>query len=267
MLKLENGTNSFYQWDLDQRFIVTEIEGPATIHFWQEGLEHALEVDPYDEGGQTMAEVPNILLQKASPVTAYIYRKDIGAYTSYKRVFQVFEREKPAGYVYTETEARTWDALDERIKTLEENGTGGADITVDDHLDNNSTNPVQNKVLYSTLRDLGLGLESVNRTANAAQQAASQAQTTANAAGSLAASVRDKFEHIVEPRIATLETQVGDIDTTARNALTKAETAEQKAEQVETAIGEINATIGDIDTALDDLHTYAQSLMNGGDAE
>ena len=122
MLKLENGTNSFYQWDLDQRFIVTEINGPAAIHFWQQGLEKVLEVEPYTEGDKIMADVPNILLQNASPITAYIYRQDIGAYTSYKRVFQVFERERPAGYVYTETEARTWDALDGRVKKLEEVG-------------------------------------------------------------------------------------------------------------------------------------------------
>lgn len=120
MLKLENGTNSFYQWDLDQRLIVTEINGPASVHFWQQGQDAVLEVDPYEEDGKTMADVPNILLQKASPITMYIYRKDIGAYTSYKRVFQVFERERPAGYVYTETETRSWEYLGNRIKVLED---------------------------------------------------------------------------------------------------------------------------------------------------
>lgn len=150
MLKLENGTNSFYQWDLDQRLIVTEINGPASIHFWQDGQGTVLEVDPYDENGKTMADVPNILLQKASPITAYIYRQDIGAYTSYKRVFQVFERESPAGYVYTETEARTWDALDERIKKLE--ACGG--YAVDAELSSTSTNPVQNKVVAKAIADM-----------------------------------------------------------------------------------------------------------------
>lgn len=210
MLKLENGTFSFYQWDLDQRFIVTEINGPASIHFWQDGLTDALAVDPYEEDGQTMADVPNILLQKASPITAYIYREDIGAYTSYKRIFQVYEREKPAGYVYTETEARTWEALDKRIKELEENGAGG--ITIDAELSTTSTNPVQNKVVAGEIDGIKKdiyskenGLQFAVSLARDATDAAATAQQTANTAGAKAHTVQNTLDYDVKPRLETLE--------------------------------------------------------------
>lgn len=121
MMRRENEKKAFYQWDLDQHIILPETEGSIEAHFWQEGLTDAMVVEPKTEDGQIIAAVPNILLQKASPIKAYIYRKDTGKYTAQKRIFQVLEREKPADYVYTETEVKSWDKLSERMnKTLDE---------------------------------------------------------------------------------------------------------------------------------------------------
>ena len=41
-------------------------------------------------------------------------------------MLDVEAREKPSDYVYTETEIKNYDALEKRIKALEENGFRGA---------------------------------------------------------------------------------------------------------------------------------------------
>ena len=125
MIKIENGTPSFYQWDLNQSVILPETEGAVKVHYWQEGLPEALVVEPKVKDGIITAAVPNILFQKALQIEVYIYREDLGQYTERKQIFQVLKRSKPADYVYTETEVLTYKALDARITELEKGGTGG----------------------------------------------------------------------------------------------------------------------------------------------
>ena len=114
MITRQNGRKTFYQWDLDQKLVLTEIEGELDVHFWQEGQSEALVVTPTTEGGLVLVAVPNILLQNALPLKIYIWRKDIGAWTTHQQIFQVLEREKPADYVYTETEVKRWEDVDAR---------------------------------------------------------------------------------------------------------------------------------------------------------
>lgn len=114
MITRQNGRKTFYQWDLDQKLVLTEIEGELDVHFWQEGQSEALVVTPTTEGGLVLVAVPNILLQNALPLKIYIWRKDIGAFTTHQQIFQVLEREKPADYVYTETEVKRWEDVDAR---------------------------------------------------------------------------------------------------------------------------------------------------------
>jgi hypothetical protein len=45
----------------------------------------------------------------------------------------VGRRSKPADYVYTETEVKDYDALEERIAALEENGTGGTAVDLSNY--------------------------------------------------------------------------------------------------------------------------------------
>ena len=116
MITRQNGRKTFYQWDLNQKLILTDIEGALDVHFWQEGQSEALVVEPTTEEGLSLVDVPNILLQNALPLKIYIWRKDIGAWTAHQQIFQVLEREKPADYVYTETETKRWEDVDARSK-------------------------------------------------------------------------------------------------------------------------------------------------------
>lgn len=117
MFKIEDGREHFYQWDIDRRII---IDNPAIgeVHFSNIFSSEALVVNTYQENGITLANVPNILLQKDWPID--VYTCNAGC-TNYKAKFEVESRNKPADYVYTETEVLDFEALEERMEKVEEN--------------------------------------------------------------------------------------------------------------------------------------------------
>lgn len=121
MLIIEGGRSCLYQWDVNQRLEVMHDE-IAEVHFVNAVTSPALVCEVYEEGGRRFANIPNILLQQFWPVMAY------GCCDSRVRdvlTCKVIRRERPADYAYTETEVKTFDRLEKRIKELEENGTGG----------------------------------------------------------------------------------------------------------------------------------------------
>ena len=127
-LKINGPKPYFWQWDLDRQIIVNE-DTCGEVHFCNGTTDCALVCVVYQQDDQRGVDVPNILLQTAKPLTAYLYRKGSdGSLTRHRQTFQVMARNKPDGYVYTETEAKSWDALEERIRVLEENGTGGGTV-------------------------------------------------------------------------------------------------------------------------------------------
>ena len=141
--KIYDGRASFWQWDLEQKIVVPD--GIADeVHFSNEKHDQAPVCDVYELDGVRLVNVPNIMLQDALPLTVYAYAKDDkGERTTYADVFTVTPRAKPEDYVYTETEVKTWDALDERITKLE--NSGGVDHeavknAVEDYL---AANPIQ----------------------------------------------------------------------------------------------------------------------------
>jgi hypothetical protein len=76
---------------------------------------------------------------------------------------------------------------EDKSVSIIEMGGGGGDITVDDALDENSTNPVQNKVVYEAVVGIGQTAseaynysESASMAATAAQTLSAEAKTTAN---------------------------------------------------------------------------------------
>lgn len=121
MFKIYNGRQYFWQWDLNQKLVVS---APCIAHFDNGTTDEPLSVEPrINEQGVYVVDVPNILLQSAKPITVYAHVYDGDElYTRVSAEFLVKERPRPAEYVYTETEELTWNALDERIKALEEGG-------------------------------------------------------------------------------------------------------------------------------------------------
>ena len=117
MLRIENGRTKFYQWDTDQRLIV-EHDNVLDVHFSNAVTSPALVCEVYEENGERYVNVPNILLQQPWAIQAYGCC-EINVRT--EAAFEVVRRERPADYVYTETEIKKYSDLDERIKALEEN--------------------------------------------------------------------------------------------------------------------------------------------------
>lgn len=139
LLKINGPKSFFWQWDLNRQLIVGE-DTCGEVHFCNGTTERALVCEIYQQDGQRLVNVPNVLLQAAKELTAYLYLKDgKGGLTRHQQTFQVVARSKPDDYVYTETEVKTWSDLEARVKALEERpgGSGGGGITVTDDGDGN----------------------------------------------------------------------------------------------------------------------------------
>ena len=119
-IKIANGRDYFYQWDLNQLVTVSGCAHKCRVHFVQDGEPLTVDTTTHEDGTVT-APVPNIMLQQPKPVTCYVYVYDDPAdaerYTIKARRFQVHERPKPVDYVYKETEVKTWEALMKAVNT------------------------------------------------------------------------------------------------------------------------------------------------------
>lgn len=124
-IEIQDGRGAFYQWDTGRKLAVDD--GAEQVHF--QNREHGTTVDVDVVDG--VAAVPDILLQAARPlrVFAYIAEAD-GCYTKLERVFDVTERNKPTGYVYTPTDARNFLQLQKQIGELEDLKTTAKDNLV-----------------------------------------------------------------------------------------------------------------------------------------
>lgn len=115
MFKIEDGREQLFQWDTDRRLIVRDA-AITEVHFCNRTDECSLVCETYVENGQTLVNVPNILLQTDWRINVYAYDKN---YTKHYAVFNVVKRTKPADYVYTETEVLNYNTLLEMINNIE----------------------------------------------------------------------------------------------------------------------------------------------------
>lgn len=112
MLKIQGTRNYLYQWDLNQKVIVVDNDSVNEVHFVNEGQnDNALIVEVKEDSKARYAEIPNILLQSGDNILAYEHCEDNGEYTFRKYLLEVIRRPKPADYVYTETEIKSYEAL------------------------------------------------------------------------------------------------------------------------------------------------------------
>ena len=118
MFRIFDGRDFFYQWGLDRKLIVDDTS-IVEVHFCNKTGDCSLVCETYLEGGLTVVDVPNILLQDDWRIFVYAYDS---SYTKFSAEFDVMRRTRPADYVYTETEVKTFDALEKRVESLEEKG-------------------------------------------------------------------------------------------------------------------------------------------------
>lgn len=121
IFRIADGRECFFQWDTDQRLIVNEniIQVCTQIHFCNGSSSQALVVEVRDEDGVRYCEVPNILLQEASPIKCYTCRvEDDMIVTTHESIFDVISRSKPYDYVYTETEVLSYGRLEKKLNDV-----------------------------------------------------------------------------------------------------------------------------------------------------
>ena len=117
MFKIYDGREYFYQWDVDRKLIVNDAE-ITQVHFCNRTDECSLVCATYQENGLTLVNVPNVLLQSDWRINVYAYNKN---YTKFSKAYPVVKRSKPDNYIYTETETLNYEALDNRMKQIENN--------------------------------------------------------------------------------------------------------------------------------------------------
>lgn len=155
MLKIFDGRACFYQWDTDQKLSVEYAENACHVHFENPAGDTTYDVETYTLDGRLVADVPNILLQTAGKIRAWIYRCAGDECTIETTIFRVQERQKPADYVYTETEVFNYHSLVNRLDRIEEAGVSDEQIekAVTKYLDEN---PINTGVNFETDETLTL---------------------------------------------------------------------------------------------------------------
>jgi hypothetical protein len=127
-LEIYGDLSYFWQWDLNRKLVVDDGGVCSQVHFCN-GSGPALVCVVRDEGGTRVADVPNILLQKAEPIKAYLYTEaEDGTRTRSFHRFVVIARSKPEEYVYTQTEVLNYHSLVSRIDQIERNGVSDEQI-------------------------------------------------------------------------------------------------------------------------------------------
>ena len=111
MIKLTDGRGLLYQWDTGR-----QVECDAKqVHFSNHHYGTSIDVDV--QNGK--ATIPNQLLTSATPLKAWAWVTDSnGEYTKEEQIFIVAKRNKPSDYVYTPTEIKTWQDLQNQIGDL-----------------------------------------------------------------------------------------------------------------------------------------------------
>lgn len=120
-VKILGDSPGFWQWDTGQKLVVEDDGMCNEVHFCNTLSTEAMVLSIKEQDGLRVVDVPNILLQQASMLMAYLYRYDTdGSETCCVYRFSVIPRPKPANYVYTETEVQNYSSLAARMDALEE---------------------------------------------------------------------------------------------------------------------------------------------------
>ena len=122
MIELEGGARILKQWDLNKRVTIEGFPEGTRVEIsrrydWKDS---ALPVLAYEDGGQMVADIPNILLQEAGYIRVFVCPSAEDAESDPElKDFRVVRAEKPEDYVYTETKTISYQELLKRLKELE----------------------------------------------------------------------------------------------------------------------------------------------------
>lgn len=151
MFEILNGRGSFWQWDLNQKLVVQDLQNGAEVHFSNGNSDYALVTLVKTVDGKKVCDVPNVVLQKAGYVNVFAYVIDgEEKYTEYKAAILVLARSKPEDYIYTETETLCYKNLSEKIGDVSRLETDAKENLVD------AVNEIAKKAASGA--DLSLGI-------------------------------------------------------------------------------------------------------------
>lgn len=121
MIKIEGDKIALYQWDINQRLIITDVDYNIEVHYSRldAGLNESLVLLTYEENGVMYCNIPNVFLQEKGIIYVYLYvRREDQTYTKYDAEILVIAREKPDDYIYTEDEIQSFRQLEEKLKDV-----------------------------------------------------------------------------------------------------------------------------------------------------
>lgn len=147
MFRIVDGRTHFFQWDLNQQIEVMDAN-VTEIHYSTRITSKALVCEVKTVDNKRVADVPNILLQDTWDLKVYAV---CDCYTREATIFEIKPKEKPEDYVYTETEIKRYDDLEERITALENGGAGGLTPEQAEQL-NQNTEDIQELERITTAR-------------------------------------------------------------------------------------------------------------------
>ena len=112
---------NFYQWDHNQRIVLEGVSAGTEVHYSCPGVDGGPVLVAYDEDGIIYADFPNVYLTQTQTVRVWLHIDDGNRGTTvYSASINVKPKVKPDDYVYTQTEVRRWETLEERVKSLED---------------------------------------------------------------------------------------------------------------------------------------------------
>lgn len=129
MFKIYDGRDHFYQWDINQKLIVSD-KTIDEVHFCNRMGSCSFVREVYLKDGLYLVDVPNTILRDDLPIKAYAY--DLN-HTEVCHTFDVMRRTRPEDYVYTDEEQKVWADLEARIDAMEDD----IEAVVRDYLEEN----------------------------------------------------------------------------------------------------------------------------------
>ena len=277
MFKIYDGRAEFYQWDLDRKIVVSD-PAISEVHFCNKTDDCSLVVEVYELDGQRVANVPNVLLQNNWDIRVYGYCGS--CYTKQAARFKVVARTKPADYIYTETEIKTFDGLEKRMDELEyQYSEEGIKATVNDYLENSleldpdnlASKPevaaveeianAANEKADNAVQALGEALATANQaneTANEAKALAQSSQSVANEAKEIAQNSQQVVNDTKEI-VQDVQEVVNEAKETSQSAQSVATEAKEMAQNAQSVANEAKETADGIagvtSSALDIANT------------
>lgn len=118
--------DSLCQWDTGRKVLISV---PANtdikrVDFKSCAVDEMMGMRVFVEEGRLVAEIPNIMLQYAEEITAYVVMRHSvdNERTILINTFEVDPKDKPPGYACDQQEILRFESLEERIAKLEKGG-------------------------------------------------------------------------------------------------------------------------------------------------